>query len=156
MEEDHKLEEAGGGLRVLAIIQIAKEVPEEALFVLIGLRSQMDVDHQVFRTRGIFESMIPPGRDRRGFLAVLGESDKRLGIKTTKESGRTLLQLEELLLVNVIMKRRFDDRDVVLTARGKPVGHDVLGIGSMELDGGSTLFVDDRIMSSAVGPRRKW
>lgn len=70
LEEDHELEEAGGRPRALAVVEVAKEVAEEALLVVVVLGRQVDVDDEGrVRGGGVLEAVVVAGLDGGAGLA---------------------------------------------------------------------------------------
>lgn len=158
MQKYHQLEEARCGACRLAVVEVAKEVSEEALLVLVRLRRQVNIDNQVRRVACVLEAMVPPRLD--GCLPIaaglVGQHGKRLGIDTAVEPSRAGLDVEEFVLVDVVVERGFDDGDAVLLGRGRDtMRHDVIGAWRGKRHRGPTGFVNDGVVLGVVGPRRE-
>lgn len=155
MQEHHELEEAGRHSRVLAVVQIAEEVAEEALLGLIRLGCQVDVNDQVVRLGGVLEAVVPACFDeRRVWPARLArQHGERFRVGAAVPVAGTLLHAEELVLIDVIVEGRRGDGDSVVFAVGRyNVRHAVVRVWRPEGDGRAPFFVDDRVVGGIVRP----
>lgn len=151
-----QLEDAGRCLAPFAVIQISKEVPEEALLILIIFWVQLYVDLQVFRCTRVLKAMVSAWTQDRRVPTTLGtQCHCGLLVQPEEHVGSSLRNMKLLCLVYVVMERRLNDRRAISWMGGwYRMCHHVVAALSMILDRRGAIFVDCEVLRGVVRSRR--